>query len=86
MVPSAKSMKFFMTMLPAFFALVSPVSTIANPGCMKNTRIAPSSVQVVSTEEYFPSASAAMIMVGVHKAAARSGHLAKTFLIFTTPF
>ena len=36
-----KSIKFFIIMLPAFFALVNPVSTIAKPACMKNTSAAP---------------------------------------------
>ena len=30
-----------MMMLPAFFARVKPVSTMANPACMNQTRIAP---------------------------------------------
>ena len=30
-----------MMMLPAFFARVNPVSTIAKPACMKNTSAAP---------------------------------------------
>ena len=36
-----KSIKFFMMILPAFFALVKPVSTIANPACIQNTKAAP---------------------------------------------
>ena len=40
-VPIQKSIKFFMMMLPAFLALVKPVSTMANPACMKKTRAAP---------------------------------------------
>ncbi len=39
--PNAKSIKFFIMILPAFFALVNPVSTIAKPACMKNTRATP---------------------------------------------
>ena len=30
-----------MMMLPAFFARVKPVSTIAKPACMNQTRMAP---------------------------------------------
>ena len=41
-----------MMILPAFFALVNPVSTIANPACMKKTSAAPTRTQVVFTEEY----------------------------------
>ena len=40
-VPTQKSIRFFMMMLPAFFARVKPVSTMANPACMKNTSTAP---------------------------------------------
>ncbi len=36
-----KSIRFFMMMLPAFLALVKPVSTMAKPACMKKTRAAP---------------------------------------------
>src|SRR3989304_2128790 len=36
--PKLKSRRFFTIMLQAFLALVKPVSTIANPACMKNTR------------------------------------------------
>ena len=36
--PMQKSMRFFMMIFVAFFALVSPVSTRAKPACMKNTR------------------------------------------------
>ena len=46
MVPMQKSIRFFMMMLPAFFARVKPVSTMANPHCMKNTRIAPTRNQI----------------------------------------
>ena len=41
MVPMQKSIRFFMIMLPAFLALVKPVSTIAKPHCIKNTSAAP---------------------------------------------
>ena len=51
-VPMAKSIKFFIIIFPAFLALVNPVSTIANPACMKNTSAAPSKVQIVSNAEY----------------------------------
>ena len=40
-VPIQKSMRFFMIILPAFFARVKPVSTIANPACIQNTSAAP---------------------------------------------
>ena len=39
-VPMQKSIRFFMMMLPAFFARVKPVSTMAKPACMKNTSAA----------------------------------------------
>ena len=47
----AKSIRFFMIMLPAFFALVKPVSTMAKPACMKKTRAAPNRTQIVFTAE-----------------------------------
>ena len=43
--PIEKSNRFFMRMLMAFFALVNPVSTMANPACMKKTRNAATRVQ-----------------------------------------
>ena len=49
-VPRLKSIRFFMMMLPAFFARVKPVSTIAKPACMKNTSAAAISVQPTSIE------------------------------------
>jgi hypothetical protein len=39
-----------MMIFPAFFALVNPVSTMANPACMKNTRIEPNNTHRVSTD------------------------------------
>ena len=38
-----------MMMLPAFFARVKPVSTIAKPACMKNTNAAPIRNQMPNT-------------------------------------
>ena len=40
-VPIQKSIRFFIMMLPAFFALAKPVSTIAKPACIQNTSAAP---------------------------------------------
>ena len=40
-VPIQKSIRFFIRMFPAFFALVKPVSTIANPACIQNTKATP---------------------------------------------
>ena len=39
--PIQKSIRFFMRILPAFFALANPDSTIANPACIQKTRAAP---------------------------------------------
>jgi hypothetical protein len=50
-VPIQKSMRFFMMMLPAFLARVKPASTMAKPACMKKTRAAPTSTQIVFTAE-----------------------------------
>ena len=46
MDPKQKSIRFFIMMFEAFLARVSPVSTIANPACMKNTRKAAISVHM----------------------------------------
>ena len=40
-VPRQKSSRFFIMMLPAFFARVKPVSTMAKPACMNHTSMAP---------------------------------------------
>lgn len=40
-----------MIILPAFFALVNPVSTIAKPACIKNTKTVPIRTHNVSTDE-----------------------------------
>ena len=56
-VPRAKSIKFFITMLPAFLARVKPVSTMAKPACMKKTSAAPSSTQMVSADAYMSNLS-----------------------------
>src|SRR6056297_3245465 len=45
MEPTEKSIRFFMIIFPALFALVKPISTMANPACMKNTRNAATSIQ-----------------------------------------
>jgi hypothetical protein len=46
--PIEKSIKFFIIILPAFFALVNPVSTIANPACIKNTKAVAIRTHIVS--------------------------------------
>lgn len=48
MVPQTKSIRFFVQMLPAYFAPVKPVSTMANTVCMKKTSVAPSRSHNVS--------------------------------------
>ena len=50
-VPIQKSMRFFMRMLPVFLARVKPASHMAKPACMKKTRAAPRSTQMVLTAE-----------------------------------
>ena len=62
---------------------------MANPGCMKYTRIAPKRTQMVSTEEYRPSGSAARATDGRATAARSKGHLpfsASIFLIIIHSF
>lgn len=49
-LPRLKSIRFFMMIFPAFFALVKPVSTMANPACMKNTNTEPNNTHKVSTD------------------------------------
>lgn len=46
-MPIEKSNRFFIRMLTEFLARVNPVSTMANPACMKNTRNAATSVQTM---------------------------------------
>ena len=61
--PNMKSTKFFIRMLAVFLVRVNPASTKANPGCMKNTSMAASSIHTV----LMPVASspiASMIVVG----------------------
>ena len=48
-VPMQKSIRFFIRMLPVFFARVKPASHMEKPACMKNTSAAPSSTQIVLT-------------------------------------
>ena len=50
-VPMQKSIRFFIRMLPVFFALVKPASHMAKPACIKYTRAAPSRTQIVFTGE-----------------------------------
>ncbi len=40
-VPIQKSIRFFIIMLPEFFALVKPASTMAKPACIQNTSAVP---------------------------------------------
>ena len=49
--PSVKSNKFFISMLAVFFVRVKPASTMANPGCMKNTSMAASNIHTVSSDK-----------------------------------
>ena len=48
-VPRQKSMRFFIMIFPAFFALVKPASTIAKPACIQNTNAAPTRNQTPNT-------------------------------------
>ena len=54
-VPMQKSIRFFMMMLPALFARVKPVSTIAKPPCIKNTSAAPIRNQTGNTTPFTAS-------------------------------
>ena len=46
-----KSIRFFIRILPVFLARVKPASHMANPACIKKTRAAPRSTQMVLTAE-----------------------------------
>ena len=48
--PIIKSSRFFIIILAVFFVRVKPASTRANPGCMKNTNMAASSIHTVSSD------------------------------------
>jgi hypothetical protein len=48
--PMQKSIRFFMRIFVEFFARVRPVSTKANPACMKNTRAPVMTNQIISIE------------------------------------
>ena len=48
-VPMQKSIRFFIKILPVFFARVNPASHMEKPACIKNTSAAPSSTQIVLT-------------------------------------
>ena len=48
-VPMQKSIRFFIRMLPVFFARVKPASHMEKPACMKNTSAVPSSTHMVLT-------------------------------------
>ena len=50
-----------MMIFPAFFALVNPVSTIANPACIKNTSAAPIRNQIPNISELAASVTAVKI-------------------------
>ncbi|MPM67062.1 hypothetical protein SDC9_113978 [bioreactor metagenome] len=65
--PSTKSIRFFMMMFAAFLARVNPVSTIANPACMKNTNTVPSKVHNVSTDENINYSSFCFSIVLVYR-------------------
>ena len=50
-VPMQKSMRFFIKMLPVFFAQVKPASHIEKPACMKNTSAEPTRTHIVLMPE-----------------------------------
>ena len=47
MEPNMKSTRFFISTLAVFLVRMNPASTKANPGCMKNTSMAASSIHTV---------------------------------------
>ena len=56
-----KSIRFFMMMLPVFFALVNPASTMANPACIQNTSAAPIRNHTANTSAEVVSATNSLI-------------------------
>ena len=44
-----------MAILPAFFARVKPVSSIAKPACIMNTSVAASNVQMTLVDDMAPT-------------------------------
>ena len=57
-VPMEKSIRFFIMMLAAFLARVNPVSSMANPACIRNTSTAAINVHTVSIATAFEFESA----------------------------
>ena len=54
---------FIIIVCAAFFARVKPVSTSANPACMKSTRTPPSISQVTLIETRFFSVCVATVVI-----------------------
>ena len=48
-MPMDTSIRFFIMMLAAFLARVSPASTSAKPGCMRNTSTAATKMKMLSS-------------------------------------
>ena len=48
--PNMKSSRFFINIFAVFLVRVKPASTRANPGCMKKTNMAASSIHTVSSD------------------------------------
>ena len=66
MVPIQKSIRFFIKILPVFFALVNPASTIAKPACIQNTNAAPIRNQTPKTIPFTDSKISPLINVPPH--------------------
>ena len=60
-----KSIRFFIMMLPVFFARVKPASTIAKPACIQNTSAAPIKNQTANTCSDVASVTSALIVSSI---------------------
>ncbi len=58
MEPRATTTTFFKSTITAFFLRQKPLSTSENPACMKNTRKAHKSTQMLSRTACMPAACA----------------------------
>ncbi len=75
-VPIQKSIRFFIRILPEFFALVKPVSTMAKPACIQKTSAAPIKNQTPNTSPFTMLKISSVIIFPPHikKRSRRSCH------------
>ena len=77
MEPNIKSIRFFISTLAVFLVRINPASTKANPGCMKNTSMAASSIHTVFRPVTISlMASVSVLLTGVSDSASCAQRLA----------